>query len=195
MKIVVVTDDKFFFNTMKSVIKINGARFEQYDGDSAADSAADAGLMLVDLLSHDKEIPTGKYPIAVFSDVPAFAEAVRFLRMGVKGYGNRLMNAGNINQLVNALLAGQVWLPPSILSRLILSVPVGASEGGANGTFKDLSDREREVAEFIGMGLSNKEISDKMNITIRTVKAHVSSVFMKTGCRDRLEVALKVKGS
>lgn len=195
MKITVVTDDKLFFSNIKSIIKVNGVRFEMFDDSCPEESVRDTGLMLVDLLAHNRNIPAGKYPIAVFSDVPSYAEAVRFLRMGVKGYGNRLMNSGNMNQLVNALIAGQMWLPPSILSRLIASVPVGAEQQKGNDSFKDLSDREREVAELIGQGYSNKEIGDRMNITLRTVKAHVSSVFIKTGCRDRLEVALKVKGS
>jgi DNA-binding NarL/FixJ family response regulator len=195
MKITVVSDDKQFFTNIKSIIKLSGASFVLFDDTRPEESAADTSLMIVDLLAHNRNIPAGKYPIVVFSDVPSYAEAVRFLRMGVKGYGNRLMNAGNMNQLINTVLSGQIWLPPSILSRLIASVPSDSEQNKSSQSFKELSDREREVAELIGQGYSNKEIGERMNITLRTVKAHVSSVFMKTGCRDRLEVAIKVKSS
>jgi DNA-binding NarL/FixJ family response regulator len=93
------------------------------------------------------------------------------------------------------VISGQVWLPPSILSRLIASVPQNGTSRLEAGFFDDLSEREQQVAELIGRGMSNKEIADSMGITVRTVKAHLSSVFVKTGCRDRLEVALKLKGS
>jgi DNA-binding NarL/FixJ family response regulator len=81
------------------------------------------------------------------------------------------------------------------LNRLIASVPQNGISKLEAGFFKDLSEREQQVAELVGRGMSNKEIAELMNITVRTVKAHLSSVFVKTGCRDRLEVALKLKGN
>ncbi|MBC2703943.1 response regulator transcription factor [Desulfobacula sp.] len=58
---------------------------------------------------------------------------------------------------------------------------------------KELSFREAEVAKWLVNGLSNREISDKMFISIRTVKAHLTSIFKKTGCNNRLELATRMK--
>ncbi|MGE4498417.1 MAG: LuxR C-terminal-related transcriptional regulator [Deferribacterales bacterium] len=195
MKITVVTDDNRFFEYVRSAVRMNGCIFVKYDRDKAEESVKGAELVVVDLLSSDKQIPAGGCPVAVFSAVPAYSEAIRFLQKGVKGYGNRFMNHENLNQMVHTVLAGQVWLPPAILSRLIASVPQNGTSRLESGFFNDLSEREQQVAELIGRGMSNKEIAEFMGITIRTVKAHLSSVFVKTGCRDRLEVALRLKGS
>jgi len=54
---------------------------------------------------------------------------------------------------------------------------------------KKLSEREIEVAKLIAMGDSNKVIARKLNITERTVKSHVSTIFTKLDVKDRLKLA------
>jgi DNA-binding NarL/FixJ family response regulator len=46
------------------------------------------------------------------------------------------------------------------------------------------------VAQQVSLGLSNKEIAHKLNVTERTVKAHVSASFERLGVKDRLQLAL-----
>ena len=55
-----------------------------------------------------------------------------------------------------------------------------------------LSAREREVAEAVAEGLTNKQVAARLGITERTVKAHLATVFEKTGVRDRLQLALRL---
>lgn len=59
----------------------------------------------------------------VLTGVPKFAEAVRLMKFGVRGYGNRAMMPDNLKQAVNSVRSGQVWMPPFIISRLITSMP------------------------------------------------------------------------
>ena len=56
-----------------------------------------------------------------------------------------------------------------------------------------LSDREWEVALLVSKGNSNLEIAAELNISERTVKAHISSIFKKTNTESRLQLALYVK--
>jgi DNA-binding NarL/FixJ family response regulator len=53
-----------------------------------------------------------------------------------------------------------------------------------------LTVREKEVLQLIVNGLSNKEIAFRLNITLRTVKAHVSSILMKLNVSDRTQAAV-----
>jgi DNA-binding NarL/FixJ family response regulator len=56
----------------------------------------------------------------------------------------------------------------------------------------ELTTREREVAELIAGGASNKDIAERLGITERTVKAHLTSVFQKLGLTSRLQLAVRM---
>jgi DNA-binding CsgD family transcriptional regulator len=50
-----------------------------------------------------------------------------------------------------------------------------------------LTHREREVLEWLGQGLSNRQIAGRLNISEHTVKFHVSAIYAKLGVRSRAE--------
>ncbi len=70
------------------------------------------------------------------------------------------------------------------------AAPMGLTALAAAG----LSLREAEVALAVADGLSNREVAAKLEITERTVKAHLSAAFEKMGVRDRLQLVLRVSG-
>jgi DNA-binding NarL/FixJ family response regulator len=53
-----------------------------------------------------------------------------------------------------------------------------------------LSTREKEVALLLGDGKSHVEISEMLSITVRTIKAHATSIYAKLGVKDRLALSL-----
>ena len=64
-----------------------------------------------------------------------------------------------------------------------------AMEQQAKELIETLSIKEREILKMVHEGLSNKEIADRHNIEVSTVKTHVSRIYQKTGIRSRKEVA------
>lgn len=151
-------------------------------------------VLIVDLIGVDeKDLPAVSIPTVVLVAIPTFEQAVRLLQRGVRGYGNRHMHRENLLQAVTAVKEGQVWLPPDIVNRMITAIPANGN-GHAKPSFPEkLSKREEEVVQLVATGLSNKEIADKLFISVRTVKAHLTSIFSKTGFRDRLELAVKMR--
>jgi DNA-binding NarL/FixJ family response regulator len=83
-------------------------------------------------------------------------------------------------------------MPPDILSRIIMSVPDTEADE-ENVDISQLTERELEVAYLVSEGKTNAEIAEKADITVRTVKAHMTSIFNKTGLRDRVALALAFK--
>ncbi len=157
--------------------------------------ATDSGdLVIIDLQwCTEKELPVLKSPAMALTPTPEFRQAMRLLQRGVRGYGNRHMLRENFSQAVTAVRAGQVWLPPAIITRMITFFPQNGPAQEENTLSESLSKREEEVVHHISNGLSNKEAAEKMHIAVRTVKAHLTSIFAKTGYRDRLELAVKMK--
>lgn len=152
-------------------------------------------VMVVDL--KDSKIPDGRQfplPLIALTVVPAFKEAVILMQIGVKGYGNRKMRPENIKQAIESVISGQIWLPPEIVNQLINSVGVKETKSKENNIILEgLSTREKEVANYVAEGLANQEMADKMFVTLRTVKAHLSSIYDKTGLRNRLELGVRLK--
>ena len=133
--------------------------------------------------------------LIILSGMPNDDEAIRTFSWGAKGYCNAHSSAGNLKLVANVVLQGGLWLGDTLLQRLInatarpealASAPVPA---GAAAIAK-LSSRETEVARAVAAGAQNKVIARQMNITERTVKAHVSSIFDKLNIRDRLQLAI-----
>lgn len=151
-------------------------------------------ILLVDL-AHSK-IPGVKgapYKLIALTTVPKFEEALVLLQSGVRGYGNRKMLTENLAQLVNTVSSGQLWMPPEILVQLIGQLEPAPESTPKSKLFDRLSKREKEVADYVVKGLSNQIIAEKMYVSLRTVKAHLSSIYEKTGIKNRLELAVKLK--
>ncbi len=151
-------------------------------------------VLLIDL-EHctDSDIPGVKTPSMALAAAPVYDQAVRLLRKGVRGYGNRHMHPDNFFQALAAVSSGQVWLPPAIMAQLISAIPPARSIDHDENHKEPLSKREEEVARLVTGGLSNQEIADTIHVSVRTVKAHLTSIFAKTGYRDRLELAVRMK--
>jgi DNA-binding NarL/FixJ family response regulator len=87
---------------------------------------------------------------------------------------------------------GCIWLGQQLLQRLIeTSVKLtGSNPEYVDGLLKQLTKREQQVAQEAAKGLSNKEIARILNITERTVKAHLAATFERLHVKDRLQLAL-----
>lgn len=139
-------------------------------------------------------IELARTPLMVFADVPNDLEAVMLFRAGVLGYANTYLSAQRLHQALNAALSGQVWIGHALMQRII--------NGSTNKALKrgepirptiNVTDREWEIALLVGKGQSNLEIAAQLDISERTVKAHIGSIFKKTGTQSRLQLALLIR--
>jgi DNA-binding NarL/FixJ family response regulator len=110
--------------------------------------------------------------------------------MGVKGYGNSYLNSSHLTHAMNAVSDGNVWLYPQFLDILIKETYLPQKDKKENPRISLLSKREMEVAQYVAQGLNNNEIAERAQITNRTVKAHITSIFEKLQITDRLSLAL-----
>ncbi|HEX5329752.1 response regulator transcription factor [Sulfuricurvum sp.] len=129
--------------------------------------------------------------VMVLSSVPDFDDAQHFLHLGAMGYGNAMMHESHLHSAYQALEEGKVWLHPDFITMMISQIRTQKSTHDKSLAVLDvLSHREREVALMLGDGATHQEISDALDITVRTVKAHASAIYQKLSLKDRLALSL-----
>ena len=135
--------------------------------------------------------------LVVLSDQPTDEEAMAAFSAGARGYCNTHATAQLLRQVAAVVLQGGLWIGESLMQRLVSatsrlqaadSTVFPPDESWSNG----LTDREKQVASTLARGASNKEIARSLDITERTVKAHVGAVLEKLQVRDRLQLSLVV---
>lgn len=136
--------------------------------------------------------------IVVLSDVPEVEEAARAIAAGAAGYCNSRAAPDVLQQVASVVGNGGLWVGQSLLQHLMRGVSDQLARRAAGNELpswkQKLSPREAEVAEMVAAGASNKEIAGELNITERTVKAHLGLIFEKLSVRDRLQLSLRVNG-
>lgn len=130
--------------------------------------------------------------ILLMDDCPAYRIGKEFLALGIKGYGNSRLSSIHLIQALGVIDDGKVWLYPDFIQNLIKEVSPSNQEKHIDGLDK-LTNKEREIAEYVANGCSNKIIASKSEVTESTVKVHLRSIFNKLHVSDRLSLALLLK--
>ncbi len=114
------------------------------------------------------------------------------LEAGAAGYLLKSARGRDIVAAIRAVRAGESVLHPSIIAKLLrraMGIPV--DESSKLKWKENLTDREIEVLRLAATGMSNKEIAERLSVTVRTVKAHISNIFVKMNVASRTEAILK----
>jgi DNA-binding NarL/FixJ family response regulator len=140
-----------------------------------------SGLPLIDAL-RKAGLST---PVLVLSVFDESLHAERALRAGAQGYLMKEVAPDLLVDAVQRVARGEVVVSPAVQNRL-LAKAVGPATDSSGETA--LSDREREVLDLIGAGLSSQQIADKMVRSIKTIETHRSNLQRKLSLRSSLEL-------
>ena len=132
-------------------------------------------------------------PVVVLSNVPNDTEAVNVFSAGACGYCHVLAAEQQLREIATVVEHGGYWVGAAFIEkvlrlgadRLMAAMPAEQSD-----VLQQLTERELMVANEVARGATNREIAHALDITERTVKAHLSSIFAKTGARDRIQLVL-----
>lgn len=138
----------------------------------------------------------------VLTSSPDETEGINAIKAGAKGYCHRNISGPLLKRAVQAVQAGEIWvgrrLSASLLADLIslatknrkAALARSLAPSALQQSLDCLSLREYEVANLIACGDRNKEISSRLSISEKTVKAHLTTIYRKLGVSDRLQLAL-----
>lgn len=115
---------------------------------------------------------------------------IETLNLGANGY---MLKDADSSSLVSAIVNvynGGTYIHPSLAGELLKEINKKKDKNGMKNGIESLTKREYEVLLLIAEGLSNRDISDKLIISEKTVKNHVSSILRKLDLTDRTQAAI-----
>jgi DNA-binding NarL/FixJ family response regulator len=114
------------------------------------------------------------------------------LRAGAQGY---LLKGADRTEIVRAVLAvasGEAVYGAAV-ARRIVDFFTGAQRRYAAQVFPELTDREREVLQLVAAGCGNHQVAQRLALSEKTVRNHVSAIIFKLGVRDRAAAVAKAR--
>lgn len=112
------------------------------------------------------------------------------LEAGAAGYLLKDVSTSELVAGIRAVEAGESMLHPAIARKVINRFSQRVEEDGKGETVEELTEREVEVLQLAGRGITNKEIADRLSISHRTVQAHLSHIFSKLEVGSRTEAVV-----
>ena len=147
-------------------------------------------LMLLDLtmpdgggfevLAHVKK----EYPqirVIVLTVHEAGEYAIRALREGAAGFLPKSAASTELQQAIETVIGGEVYISPEMSRRTMLEVGKGTTKRELLDT---LSPRQREVLRLIALGRTTKQIAQELGISVKTVETHRAQLMERLGIRD-----------
>jgi DNA-binding NarL/FixJ family response regulator len=99
------------------------------------------------------------------------------------------MNARDLGAALARLHGGCAWIEPAIPAAPGPAVPSRPDVT----SLKQLTATELRVLSSLGDGLANKQIADSLNLSVHTVKTHMSSIFRKLDVSNRTKLAMSLQ--
>ncbi|WP_053725313.1 response regulator [Streptomyces sp. WM6378] len=123
-----------------------------------------------------------------FDDDDALLDAIM---AGAAGYVLKLIKGSDLIEAVRTVASGQSMLDPATTARLMSSLRGPDKQAtDEDPRLAGLSEREREILALIGEGMTNRQIGQRLYLSEKTVKNHISRLLAKLGVERRIQAAV-----
>lgn len=113
--------------------------------------------------------------------------ALRALRAGARGYVMKQQAMENILEALKKVSGGGIYVSPKFSDKLIFKTIAGSTDD-CGSPLEKLSDRQLEVLQLFGRSKSTREISETLNLSVKTIETHRSHIKDKLGFKDAEEL-------
>ena len=204
MKIIIIDDDIFVSEALKTILEINEDITVSATGSDGREALElyrkfRPDVLLMDIRMKEmngldasaavlKEFPDARILLlTTFSDEEYIVKA---LKLGAKGYLLK-QDYNSLLPSIRAVYTGQSVFGNEIMSKIPGYIQSDTEEK-TDFSYEeyDISPREQEVIRLIAEGMSNKEIASRLFLSEGTVRNYLSSILSKLGLRDRTQVAV-----
>ncbi|MCG7595417.1 LuxR C-terminal-related transcriptional regulator [Mycobacterium sp. C3-094] len=202
---ILIIDDSRLQRDNLSIILAGGAASRpiaawNVDSLSAALDMADPGspcIVLLNLMTHGsitllhlvRELRPAARVIVIGVTESDEADVIACAEAGVAGYHLRSESLGELRTLIARVANGESRCPTVVSTILLKHLSAMAGQRRHGPSEPDLTAREMQILRMLEDGLSNRDIAERLCITLHTVKNHVHGILSKLGVRTRAEAA------
>jgi DNA-binding NarL/FixJ family response regulator len=208
IKIILVDDHALFRDGIKSIL-------DEEEDILVIDEAQNAKILFEKLLIHQPDMVITDISLPDMSGIEITKKIVQLypgikvlmlsmhnneefitssLKAGAIGYLSKDIQSAELMEAIHSVMNGKIYFNKEI-SQTILNNYRGGEVNTTN-SINNLTERELEVIKLVGEGLINKEIANRLNISIRTVDAHKNHIMQKLEIKstvDLVKFAIKNK--
>ena len=202
ISLIIADDHPLFRSALSSALRaeIQGVEIaESQDLDSTLqclEKTDDLDLLLLDLnmpgsgelyglIRIRKDFPD--VPVAIISGSEDSAMVAKVIDAGALGFIPKTSEPATYVQAINAILAGDIWLPEN-LKQAVESQP--KPDLSMQNKVAELTPQQYKVLCYLHEGLLNKQIAFELSISEATVKAHITAIFRKLEINNRTQAVL-----
>lgn len=200
IRVVVVDDHPLFRRGVVEALSLEDDITVIGEASTGEEAARTVAHLVPDIVLLDIDMP-GQGGIRTAAEIAARAPATRILMLtvseseddllqalkaGARGYVLKGTPAAGLLHAVRAVEAGEVYISSSFASTILYEMTRDEKTDPLNS----LTERERQVLELVGEGLTNREIGERLYLAEKTIKHYMTGILQKLQVRSRVEAAL-----
>ena len=201
IKIMIADDHSMIREGLKSLLELEGDIQVVAEAEDGVDCLEKLKICTPDVLLLDINMPR-KNGLEVLQTLKSSKSKVKVLVLtvhneveylmkavdiGVDGYILKDSESAELKKAIFSIVEGGNYIQPSLIPALNSKM---IEKNRDEGKIESLTKRELEVLKLLAVGMYNKEVAEKLNISERTVKNHVSNIFKKIEVTDRTQAAV-----
>ena len=201
IKIMIADDHSMIREGLKSLLELEGDIQVVAEAEDGVDCLEKLKICTPDVLLLDINMPRengmevlqtlksskSKVKVLVLTVHNEVEYLMKAVDIGVDGYILRDSESAELKKAIFSIVEGENYIQPSLIPSLNSKM---IEKNRDEGKIESLTKRELEVLKLLAVGMYNKEVAEKLNISERTVKNHVSNIFKKIEVTDRTQAAV-----
>ncbi len=201
IKIMIADDHSMIREGLKNLLELDGdiqVIAEAVDGEDCLDKlqVVKPDVLLLDINMPKKnglevlkslKSKKSKLKVLVLTVHNEIEYLMKAVDIGVNGYVLKDSESAELKKAIFTVAEGESYIQPSLIPALNAKM-IETNKDAEK--IKSLTRRELDVLKLLAVGMYNKEVGKRLEISERTVKNHVSNIFKKLGVTDRTQAAV-----